>query len=167
MAVALNVTPRSAAAATFVAREVADLHARSTAQDRRNKSSVARPQSGSTKRSKRTMVLADVELKRVEDALLDALLDHHENRDNALDRLLDDMMRVEVKQDAASADAAADAFGAMKVQQVEELLVAAVMDNHPNRHKAIDRFFDDIEAREARARAEFDMQIDNDFDGLS
>ena len=139
-----------------------DLHGRTAGRGR------GKAAAGRTPKSKRTLVLADMELQRVEDALLDALMDVHANRDNALDRLLDDMTKVEAKERVEAARPFNDAdLGQSKVERIEELLVAVVMDNHPNRHKAIDRFFDDIEAREARARAEFDMQIDNDFDGLS
>ena len=124
----------------------------------------------------RTVALADLGLTRVEDALLDAILDNHRNRDSALDRLLDDMAcvdrrhRDEMEAAAGDDDAPAlpvDGYAVPKLQRIEQLLVAAVLDNHPNRNRALDRLFDDIEAEEARERAQFDMTCDNDFDGMA
>ena len=169
-------TSRRTAAATFEMGAPAhvELHGRSSSERsarRRGKSApMAQPP-----RSKRTVVLADVELKRIEDALLDSLLDTHANRDNALDRLLDDMARVESTERTATERTSTagvrpfcdEALGESKVQRIEDLLVAAVMDNHPNRGRALDRIFDDLEAQEQHARANYDAGVDTDFDGLS
>ena len=131
----------------------------------------ARRRSSSTAGAGRTLVLADVELKRIEDALLDALLDHHTNRDNALDRLLDDMDRLDPDRVPATTGrgglpAEEKATGVRKAR-IEELLVAAVLDNHPNRNAALDRILDDIEVVSERQIAQYEMQFDNDFDGLA
>jgi hypothetical protein len=116
--------------------------------------------------------LGEVELKRIEDALLDALLDHHVNRDNALDRLLDDMNALEKKSAAepksrSSRSAAEKSFEVGKAARIEELLVAAVLDNHPNRNQALDRILADINIVDDEEIARFDMQVDSDFDGLA
>ena len=123
-----------------------------------------------TKRPARTLVLADVELKRIEDALLDSLLETHVNRDNALDRLLADMEQVEAGERAGLAGeafvpAAAPFAAPSKRAKIEELLVAAVLDNHPNRNAALDRIFADLSADDEAAI--YDMSIDNDFDGMA
>ena len=122
------------------------------------------------KRTARSIVIADVELKRVEDALLDALLDTHANADNALDRLLGDMEMTEAGERNARTDdyAALEAVLARpsKKSRIEELLVAAVLDNHPNRNAALDRIFDDLQVLEEEA-ARYNMSVDNDFDGLA
>jgi hypothetical protein len=71
--------------------------------------------------------LGESDLRRIEAALLDAILDVRPDRSNAVDRLLDDP--------ALSSDGR---------EQVERLLVAAVMDTHPDRNRALDRLLDDI-----------------------
>lgn len=118
-----------------------------------------------TKRPGGRIVLADVELKRIEDALLESLLDTHTNRDNALDRLLDDMTRVEADERVTAERSSRTLAAPSKKARIEELLVAAVLDNHPNRSNAIDRIFADLSIEEEAAR--HDMSVDNDFDGLA
>ena len=69
--------------------------------------------------------LGEADLRRLEAALLDALLDVGPDRNNAVDRLLDDP-------------------GFAGREQVEQLLVAAVLDTHPDRNRALDRLLDDM-----------------------
>jgi hypothetical protein len=123
------------------------------------------------KRNTRSIVVGEIELKRIEDALLDALLDTHANADNALDRLLEDMEQSEAAEretwpsdDYAALEA--EMATPTKRSRVEELLVAAVLDNHPRRNQAIDRLFADLVSVEEEA-ARFDMTVDNDFDGMA
>jgi hypothetical protein len=72
-----------------------------------------------------SLPLGEADLRRIEAALLDALLDVHSDRGNAVDRLLDDP-------------------GFAGREQVEQLLVAAVLDTHPDRNRALDRLLDDM-----------------------
>ena len=69
--------------------------------------------------------LGDTDLRRLEAALLEALLDVRPDRTNAVDRLLDDP-------------------GFAGNEGVERLLHAAVMDTHPDRNRALDRLLDDM-----------------------
>jgi hypothetical protein len=124
------------------------------------------------KRVTRPIVVGEVELQRIEDALFNALLETHANADNALDRLLDDMAASEAaeREEMFASDdyAALEAEMAVptKRSQIEELLVAAVIDNHPRRNAALDRIFADLTATQEEA-ARFDMTVDSDFDGLA
>ena len=72
-----------------------------------------------------SQTLGEADLRRLEAALLDALLDVRSDRGNAVDRLLDDP-------------------GFAGREQVEQLLVAAVMDTHPDRNRALDRLLEDM-----------------------
>lgn len=132
---------------------------------------------GGARRSKRnagSIVVGEIELKRIEDALLDALLDTHANADNALDRLLEDMeLQEAAERESRLAETGGD-YASLerelatpsKRSQIEELLVAAVIDNHPRRNQALDRIFADLAATQEEA-ALFDMGVDSDFDGLA
>ena len=167
MIATLNTASRCTAAVRETRSSIAvDRHGRSSSKAPRRNGSETKL-NGRRPQSKRTLVLADVELKKVEDALLDALLDVHVNRDNALDRLLGDIAQVEAKEHAEAFPFDESVLSESKMQRIEEMLSLAVMDNHPNRARALDRIFDDIEAEEQRARAEFDVRVDNDFDGLA
>jgi hypothetical protein len=127
-----------------------------------------------TKRNTSSIVVGDVELKRIEDALLDALLETHANADNALDRLLEDMERQEATERAERLAESGGDYASLECElaapskraRIEELLVAAVIDNHPRRSQALDRIFADLTATHEEA-ARFDMGIDSDFDGLA
>ena len=52
------------------------------------------------------------------------------------------------------------------VGAIEQLLVAAVIDNHPRRNGSCPRIFADLAATHEEA-ARFDMGVDSDFDGLA
>jgi hypothetical protein len=136
----------------------------------------------------RTLALADLKLRQIEDAFLDALLDSHPRRTSALDRLLDDMAATKSGRSDAVVAAnlptpdpdAATRFG----RRVESTLLAAVIEHHPRRDCALDRLLSDVEEAEAESvaptaahgawvddgeenrRAEFDAGCDADFDGL-
>jgi len=132
---------------------------------------------GGSRRAKRntsSIVVGEVELKRIEDALLEALLDTHINADNALDRLLEDMERQESAEREERLVESHGDYAALeremntpsKRAQIEQLLVAAVIDNHPRRNAALDLIFADLAATHEEA-ARFDMGVDSDFDGLA
>ena len=115
--------------------------------------------------------LSAAALESAEDALFEALLDNHPNRDRALDRLLDDVAATP----AARREPAlrlVPQFTPERLVLIEELLVGAVLDSHPRRDEALDRLLDDLaghrlhRADEERERAAYDMTCDNDFDGL-
>ena len=61
---------------------------------------------------------------------------------------------------------------ATNLNRVEDLLLEAIVRSHPNRENALDRLLADVSEDDAtaiaaeRARAEYDMSIDNDFDGM-
>jgi hypothetical protein len=90
-----------------------------------------------------------------------------------LDRLLDDMERQETVDREARlahtgdyASLEREMATPSKRARIEELLVAAVIDNHPRRNQALDRIFADLAATQEEA-ARFDMGVDSDFDGLA
>ena len=79
------------------------------------------------------------DLLRIERALLDAILDVHPHRTNALDRLLQDMDAADGANDDTTSAADRDA-GTSRRKQVEALLVAAVLDTTPaDRSRELDR----------------------------
>ena len=114
--------------------------------------------------------LSAAALESAEDALFEALLDNHPNRDRALDRLLDDVAAVPARREPAFR--LVPQFTPQRLVLIEELLVGAVLDSHPRRDEALDRLLDDLaghrlhRADEERERAAYDMTCDNDFDGL-
>ena len=71
------------------------------------------------------MTLGETDLRRLEAALLDALLDVQPDHANAVDRLLDD-----------------PGFAAR--EDVEQFLLEAVLDTHSGRERALDRLLADI-----------------------
>ncbi len=80
-----------------------------------------------------SMTLGEADLRRIETALLEAILDVRPDRSNAVDHLLDDPN--------LSPDR----------DQVEQLLVAALMDKHPNRNQALERLLGDMDSSPLRA----------------
>ena len=136
----------------------------------------------------RTLALAELKLRQIEDALLDMLLDVHPRRESALDRLLNDLASTGPERSGVvlpqtlptpNADVAA-----RFARRVESALLAAVVQHHPRRDRALDRLLADVEGcgvhaaapyaahgawvedGEERRRAEFDAGFDADFDGL-
>jgi len=84
------------------------------------------------------LALGEADLLRIERALLDALLDVHPNRMNALDHFLDDMDAADGANDDTASAAERDA-GNSRRKQVEELLLTAVLDTTSDRNRALDR----------------------------
>jgi hypothetical protein len=127
------------------------------------------------KRTCRTTTLGDAQLKRVEDALLERLIDAHPNRQTALDRLVDDIARHDVLyiHPAPMPVPAPVPESFDNRERVEQLLVAAVvMGNHRNQTRALDRILGEIAAPPQAACFVADPEdyaafVDNDFDGLS
>jgi hypothetical protein len=88
-------------------------------------------------------LVGEADLRRIEQALLDAILDVHPNRSNALDRLLEDMDAADGADDDTASPAGRGA-GHSRRQQVEALLQAAVLDTTPaDRNRTLDRLLGD------------------------
>jgi hypothetical protein len=139
---------------------------------RRARSATALPMPSPT--STRRTRLNNAKLQEVEDALLASVMEHHPQHDEALERVLGEL-------DALCGTVAAGRALLLRssrdINRVEDLLLEAVIRTYPNRTRALDRLFDHIAADDAcvdpendqselTERANFDMQIDNDFDGL-
>jgi hypothetical protein len=113
-------------------------------------------------------------LERSEEGLLAAALAHHPHCAAALDALLDDVEQVD---DATAAESrrVLPTGDVAREQRMEDLLLEAIVRTHPNRDAALDRLLADacgdaaLEGSydESAERAQFDQQIDNDFDGLA
>jgi len=107
-------------------------------------------------------------LEEVENRLLAEELEHHAQVEAALDGALDDMavLSAELRR---SRRRPLLLRSATNLNRVEDLLLEAIVRAHPNRENAIDRLLADVSDDPAGevARAEFEMGIDNDFDGMS
>lgn len=111
-------------------------------------------------------------LEDVENRLLADAIEQHAQCDAALDGALDDMavLSAELRR---SRRRPLLLRSATNLHRVEDLLFEAVLRSHPNRGDALDRLLADVSdhdttaTAEARARAEFDMTVDNDFDGMA
>jgi hypothetical protein len=99
--------------------------------------------------SRRTLALADLKLRQIEDAFLDTLLDAHPRRTTALDRLLDDLASAEpARADAVAAEAVPDPdaqVAAASTRRIESSRLAAVIEHHPRRDRALDQLLNDVE----------------------
>ena len=107
----------------------------------------------------------DARLQEVEDRLLAKMIATHENRERALDRLLHDVF--EPSNEATSPRTLplkGDACISRRLRQTEDLLVAAVIENHPNAERGLDRLMDDLFSADA-STPEFSW--DNDWDGMA
>jgi hypothetical protein len=107
----------------------------------------------------------DARLQDVEDRLLAKMVATHENRERALDRLLHDVL------DESNTDTTpralpfkGDACISRRLRRTEDLLVAAVIENHPNAERGLDRLIDDLFPVDVPAP---EMEWDNDWDGLA
>ena len=114
--------------------------------------------------------LSAAKLQEVEDRLLAATVAHHPNGDRALDRLLDDLERLPLDHPHRQLT---PLRRHSQLERMDELLMHAVVESHPDRPVAIERLLADVVADAAMDddehldRLRFDMQVDNDFDGLS
>ena len=87
--------------------------------------------------------LGEADLRRIESALLEALLDVHAGRANAVDELLAELSSADGAHDDTNALAQRDA-GQSRRKQIEELLATAVLDTHPDRNRALDRILGEL-----------------------
>ena len=114
-------------------------------------------------------------LEEVEDRLIADALDAHPHLDTALDGALDDMAAMLTAELHGSRRGPLLLRSTRDLNRVEDLLLDAIVRAHPNREHALDHLLDDIAPLEVVAAAEtaertaarFDMQVDNDFDGMS
>ena len=114
--------------------------------------------------------ISAAKLQEVEDRLLADAIAQHAQCDAALDGALDDIavLSAELRR---SRRRPLLLRSATNLNRVEDLLLEAVVRSHPNRENALDRLLADVSADDRAAaeedeRARFDMQIDNDFDGM-
>ena len=116
-------------------------------------------------------IVNPAKLQEVEDRLLADAIEQHAHVEAALDGALDEM-------NGLSDELRHSRCGPLllrsttNLNRVEDLLLEAILSAHPNREDALDRLLadvsdDEIAAARDRARAEFDMAIDNDFDGMA
>lgn len=88
--------------------------------------------------------LGEADLRRLEQAMLDAILDVQPNGSNALDRLLEEMDTADSAHDDTASTSDRDA-GQSRRKQVQELLVAAVLDTTPvDRNRELDRLLGEM-----------------------
>ena len=110
-----------------------------------------------------------LKLENVEEQLLAAALEQYAKDGEALDRALDDMAALSVEMHRCRRRPLL-LRSTTSLNRMEDLLLGAVLRTHPNRERALDQLLNEVvpldEGDEERARAEFDMQVDNDFDGL-
>ncbi len=118
-----------------------------------------------------SLAINPAKLEEVENRLLAEAIEHHAQVEAALDGALDDMavLSAELRR---SRRRPLLLRSTTNLNRVEDLLLEAIVRAHPNREDALDRLLADVTgdetpvAAEERARAEFDMTIDNDFDGM-
>jgi hypothetical protein len=108
-------------------------------------------------------------MENVEEQLLAAALEQYAADGEALDRALDDMAALSAELHRTRRRPLL-LRSTTNLNRIEDLLLGAVLRTHPNREQALDRLLADVivadDADEERARAEFDMGVDNDFDGM-
>lgn len=118
-----------------------------------------------------TREINPAKLEEVENRLLADAIEQHAQCDAALDGALEDMavLSAELRR---SRRRPLLLRSATNLNRVEDLLLEAIVRTHPNRVDALDRLLADVSdddtaaAAEERARAAFDMSVDNDFDGM-
>ena len=125
-----------------------------------------RPAAAAAEHLERTNV---VKLENVEEELLAAALEEYAKDGQALDRALDDMAALSAELHRSRRRPLL-LRSTTSLNRMEDLLLGAVLRTHPNRERALDRLLNEVvpvdDVDEESARAEFDMRVDNDFDGL-
>ena len=101
----------------------------------------------------------DARMQEVEDRLLARVIETHPHRDEALDRLMYDLLGVDADSGGRTLMVRPCVSSVARLRRVEALLVAATVDNHPNRERALDRLIDDLFPSD-------DQTWDNDWDGM-
>ena len=132
----------------------------------------SRPHTAPTASPPQQLRIKPAKLEEVENRLLAEALEHHAQVEAALDGALDDMavMSAELRR---SRRRPLLLRSATNLNRVEDLLFEAIMQAHPNGENGLDRLLADVSDDDdsalavERARAEFDMGIDNDFDGMA
>jgi hypothetical protein len=126
--------------------------------------STVRPASSSPATSPR---INPAKLEEVENRLLAEAIEHHAQVEAALDGALDDMavLSAELRR---SRRRPLLLRSTTNLNRVEDLLLEAIVRAHPNRENALDRLLADVsdDPTTDHAREEFDMGVDNDFDGM-
>jgi len=107
----------------------------------------------------------DARLQEVADRLLAKLIATHANREHALERLLHDVLDESNAETTARAlPLKGDACISKRLHRTEDLLVAAIIENHPNAERGIDRMLEDLFPAENESAA---CAWDNDWDGMA
>jgi hypothetical protein len=107
-------------------------------------------------------------LEEVENRLIAEAIEHHAEVEAALDAALDDMASLSAEL-RRSRRRPLLLRSTTNLHRVEDLLLEAIVRAHPNQENALDRLLADVSADETSdaARAESELRIDNDFDGMS
>ena len=130
--------------------------------------SIANRSAVRTSASPAAETISPAKLEEVENRLLAEALEHHAQVESALDGALDDMavLSAELRR---SRRRPLLLRSTTNLNRVEDLLLEAIVRAHPNREDALDRLLADVSDDPSNevARAEFEMGIDNDFDGMS
>jgi hypothetical protein len=109
----------------------------------------------------------DARLQDIEDRLLAKMIATHGNRERALDRLLHDVLEPTHQPSTPRAlPLQGDRCVSKRLHQIEDLLLAAVIENHPNAERAMDRLCEDLDESDAGAPLA-PAAWDNDWDGMS
>lgn len=107
----------------------------------------------------------DARLQEVEDRLLAKMIATHANREEALDRLLHDVLdESNAETTARTLPLKGDACISQRLRRTEDLLVAAIIENHPNAERGIDRMLEDLFPAEDESAT---RGWDNDWDGMA
>jgi acetyl/propionyl-CoA carboxylase alpha subunit len=107
----------------------------------------------------------DARLQEVEDRLLAKMIATHANREHALDRLLHDVLdERNLETTSRTLPLKGDACISRRLRRTEDLLVAAVIENHPNAEKAVDRLLEDLLPERTDSSI---GEWDNDWDGMA
>src|SRR5690348_4985132 len=107
----------------------------------------------------------DARLQEVEDRLLAKMIATHENREHALDRLLHDVLdETNVETTSRTLPLKGDACISTRLRRTEDLLVAAVIENHLNAERAVDRLLEDLFPERTDSSV---AEWDNDWDGMA
>jgi hypothetical protein len=116
--------------------------------------------------------IAPAKLEEVEDRLAASLVENHPRRDAALDRVADD---------ATALSAAMDEYrrsplllrSTANLNQIEDLMLDAIVRTHPHRDRGLDRLLDDIAGDGPALPTDWtpaalgEHFVDNDYDGMA
>src|SRR4051812_17507522 len=104
-------------------------------------------------------------MEKVEDELVGKVFDSHPNRQRAFDRLMGDLEDVSCElSSSAILPLETTAEQLRRIEQIENLLVAATVNYHPNSQIALEALLDDVVGDAPTLPSEF---FDSDWDGLA